>query len=169
VPFGRLVSGHVHLQLCADRRIVAVRPQRLFDDGVQDAKPPDGGGSGIRQERISNAMPLAEVRQDRGRVVADGGQPDAVLTQFFDAALQLDELRAAVRSPVRGAEEHQHRAARSHDRLQVVRATVLIVQVEVRHALTHLRPQSGDVNLLARGLGAPGGRGCRRWSEEQGG
>ena len=95
-------------------------------------------------------MAFGEVSQDVLRVVADTGDPESLFTELFETTLQLDELRSAERSPVGRAEEHQHRAARPHDRLQVAHATGLIAEGEIRDLLPYLRPQLGDVDLLSR-------------------
>ena len=62
-------------------------------------------------------------------------------------ALQLHELRAAVRSPIGRTEEHEHRALRPGHRFQRAEAAVLIGQAEVDGPLPHLRPERGDVGL----------------------
>jgi hypothetical protein len=95
---------------------------------------------------------LGEVSQNLLRVVADAGDTDALLAEFFETTLQLDELRAAERSPIGRAEEHQHRAARPHDRLQVAHAAGLVSEVEIRNSLSHLRAQLGNLDFLARWL-----------------
>ncbi len=51
-----------------------------------------------------------EIREDRRRVVTSRREPKSGLTNFIQAALQLDELHLAVRSPVREAEKDEHRA-----------------------------------------------------------
>jgi hypothetical protein len=95
---------------------------------------------------------LGEVSQNLLRVVADSDDVDPVLTELFETTLQLDELRAAERSPVGRAKEHQHRAARPHHRLQVAHATGLVSEVEIRNLLPYLRAQLADFDFLARWL-----------------
>ena len=95
-------------------------------------------------------MALGEVSQNLLRVVADSDDTNPLLTELFETTLQLDELRATERSPIGRAEEHQHRAAWPHDRLQVAYAAGLVSEAEVRNSLSHLRAQLGDLDLLAR-------------------
>ena len=94
----------------------------------------------------------AKFSQDLLRVVTDGDQPEAVLAKLFDATLQLHELRAAERSPIRGSDKHHHRAARTHDGLQIPRAAGLIREAEIRDLLPHLGAELRDVDGLSRRL-----------------
>jgi hypothetical protein len=176
VPLSGLVAGHVLLQVGENRRVLTVRAERLLDDGVDDAVPPDGGGADVRQERKGDLVPIGEVSQNLLRVVRDRRQSDAVLAEFVDPTLQLDELRAAVRSPIRGAEEYQHGAARPHDRFEGADAAGLIRKAEVRNALAHLRPEPGDVDFHAsrpgslarrRGADGPDGQEQRSWQDAE--
>jgi hypothetical protein len=91
-------------------------------------------------------VPFGEVSQNLLRIVADGSDLDALLAKLLDATLQLDELRAAERSPIRRAEEHQHYAAWAHDRLQGARAAGLIRKAEIRNLLAYLRTELRNVD-----------------------
>jgi hypothetical protein len=142
VPFARFADGRVHPKIGQHRGILAVRPERLFDDGVQDAVTANRCRAGIGQKRKADRVAL--------RVVADSRDTDSLLTELFETTLQLDELRAAERSPVGGAEEHQHCAAGTHDGLQVPHAAGLVSEIEVWDALSHLRSELGDLDFLAR-------------------
>jgi hypothetical protein len=95
---------------------------------------------------------LREVSENVPRVIADGGKANPALSQLVDASLQLNELRAAKGSPIGGADEHQHRSASPHDRLQRLHASRLIAQLKVGHPLAHLRPERGDINPCTRAL-----------------
>ena len=70
---------------------------------------------------------------------------------FRKRALQLHELRAAVRSPVGRAEEHEHRALRPGGRFQRADAARLVRQAEVDGALTNLRPEPSQIRLRVQG------------------
>jgi hypothetical protein len=83
---------------------------RLF---VQDAKAPDDCGPCVGDQRKSDASRVGEFLERRRRIVADRNQPETLLPDLIVAALQLDELRLAVRSPIGGAEEHEHRSLRA--------------------------------------------------------
>jgi hypothetical protein len=97
-------------------------------------------------------MTRREIGKNRARVVGDDRQPETLPLKFVRAALQLDQLRPAERSPVGGAGEDEHGAATSHDRLQVAGPAGLIDEAEIGHPLADLRPECGDVNPLARSL-----------------
>jgi len=56
----------------------------------------------------------------------------------FEIFLQLDELRFAEGSPIRGTKEDQYRSLRSGDGLEVLDPTVLIDSFEVGCLRTHL-------------------------------
>ena len=158
VPLGDLVGGDVHGEVGENRRILAVRAERLLDDGVEDAVAPDGGRADIRQERKGDVVPRGEASQDLLRVVADRDDADSVLAELFETALQLHELRAAERSPVRRAEEHQHRAAWTHDRFEGADAAGLIRKAEIRNALAYLRSELGDIDFHRARTRPPGPR-----------
>ncbi len=53
-------------------------------------------------------MFLGEFGQLLRGVVADGCQFQALLLKFIDPALQLDQLRPAVGSPIRRSHEDEH-------------------------------------------------------------
>jgi hypothetical protein len=145
-PLGRLRDGDVPPQVGQNGRIRAVRPERFLGDGVEDAVPPDRRGADVREQRIGDAVPFAEVGKRLLRVVADRGDADPAPAELLDASLQLDELRTAERSPVRGADEHEHRATRAHDRLQVPDASGVIGESEIGDALADLRTELRDVD-----------------------
>ena len=75
----RFTDGRAHTQIGQHRRILAVRPERLFDDGVQDPVAPDGGRADIRQEWKADRVALGEVSQDLLGVVADSCYTDPCL------------------------------------------------------------------------------------------
>jgi hypothetical protein len=57
-------------------------------------------------------VPCAERGEDLLGIVTDGGEAEARGAKVGETILQLDELSAAVWSPVRGAIKHDHRAVR---------------------------------------------------------
>jgi hypothetical protein len=150
VPLGWFAGRRINLQIGADGRILAVGSKGLFDNRVQDSVAANRRRAGVGQQRKADPMALGEISQDLLGVVADSCYMDPLLAELFETTLQLDELRAAERSPVGRAEEHQHRAARPHDRLQVAHAAGLVSEVEIRNSLSHLRAQLGDLDFLAR-------------------
>lgn len=80
---------------------------RLF---VQDAKAPDDRGPRVGDQREPDSARVGELLQRRRRIVTDRNESEPLLADLIVAALQLDELRLAVGSPIGGAEEHEHRA-----------------------------------------------------------
>ena len=61
-------------------------------------------------------MSLRKISQDCLRVVADGSQPDALLTELFTCSLQLNQLLFAEGSPIGRAKEQEHQTVGSHQR-----------------------------------------------------
>jgi hypothetical protein len=61
--------------------------------------------------------------------------------------LQLDQLRLAVRSPVRRAEKDQHRAFGPQDGLQRRGLAVLILQAEIRYTFPYLGTEFRDIDF----------------------
>ena len=94
-------------------------------------------------ESSGKVMLLArgELRERRHRVVADGGDAESFGAQLVQPALQIDELRLAVRAPVRRAVEQQQRALRSHDGRARPGLAVLVREAEVRNHLADLRTE----------------------------
>jgi hypothetical protein len=85
-------------------------------------------------------MAPAEPGEHLPRVIADRRQSDAFLSQFIDATLQLDELRAAVGSPVGRSQEDKHQPTFAHERLECSDTPVLVREAEVGNAFPDLGP-----------------------------
>jgi hypothetical protein len=84
----------------------------LFVDAfVEQSERTDDAAALIREQRVGNAVPRGKGRQNSDRVIADREDGDALSFEVGLAPLQLDELRAAERSPVGAAIEHDQRAA----------------------------------------------------------
>ena len=81
--------------------IVQSLGEGFLRDRGQNAVHLDRGRADIGQHREGNAVLIAEGFQNLGRVVADGGQSETLIAKLFDLALQLDQLRPAVGSPIR--------------------------------------------------------------------
>ena len=88
---------------------------------------------------------MREIGEHRHRVVADCDQTEPLAVDVIEAALQLDELRFAIRSPIGRAEEDKNRALRSHQRFQRPCASGLIGQSERRNSRADLRSDRVDV------------------------
>src|SRR5712692_7843362 len=90
-------------------------------------------------------MRLGEPARDVRRVVADGGDVNAVALETVDGILQLDELRAAVGSPIRAAEKDQQQPFRPDQLMQRPLLAVLVGQGEVGNFFADLGPGLGVV------------------------
>ena len=69
--------------------------------GIEDPIGPDGLRVRIREHGVFEFVSVSKILQDFFRVVANGRQPDPLLFESRDCALQLDQLPFAERSPVR--------------------------------------------------------------------
>ena len=67
----------------------------------------------VGQQRKHDLVPLGEVLQDRRIVIADRGQLDPLLLKSWFRILQLDQLRFAEGSPIRGPKEKKNCSVRS--------------------------------------------------------
>ena len=113
------------------------RPRRVHFL-IQEAVGADGGRARVGQERNLDAVGAGEPREGRDRVVGDDGDAEPLVLEVPIAALQLDELRLAERSPVGRAAEHQHQPVRPHQRRQVPACTRLVDEREVRRNVADL-------------------------------
>jgi len=68
---------------------------------VQDAECPDDLRLRVGERRDGDVLPLVEILENLDGVVGDYGNPQPFLAELICVMLQLDELRLAVRSPVR--------------------------------------------------------------------
>ena len=88
----------------------AVKGQALGNVGVEDSVSANHLAALVRQHRVGDPMGCREAGQDVGRIVTDAGELDPICLQRFVIVLQLDELRAAVGSPVGAAHKYQQQA-----------------------------------------------------------
>jgi len=117
---------------------------------VQEAEPLDDGGARVGNQRKSDLARLSELLQCFRGIVADGDEPKPLFADFGMTALQLDELRLAVRSPVGGPEEHEHQTLGTRRRGEAMRLTELICSSKRRKPVADLRTDRGRVDLLWR-------------------
>ena len=80
-----------------------------------------------------NATALGEVLQDRGGIVADGRQGQALFPESFFVLFQLDQLGFAVWSPIGGSDKDEHQSLLAHQGLDRLLLAGLILQGERRH------------------------------------
>jgi hypothetical protein len=132
--------------------------------GVEYSERTDHLAAHIRQQRILYFVGIAEPLQNFARVIGYRRGVYAVGLEAFERELQLDELIAAVRSPISAAAENQQQPVRSSQIAQRPNLTVLIGEGEIRHLLANLGSGSVTVVLcfdkvqpvLGRDIGAAG-------------
>ena len=83
-------------------------------------------------------MAPPELGEDLRWVVTNSRDFDAFRSKFIYSALQLDQLRFAVWSPIGGSVEDEHRAFRTHDGINGPGLPVLVLQIKFRHSLANL-------------------------------
>jgi hypothetical protein len=69
--------------------------------------------------------------EDRVRVIADGGQLEALLFKSCGGVLQLDQLLFAEGSPIGGAEEKQDRTLGAAQRFECLQLSELVGDGEI--------------------------------------
>src|SRR5262245_27384064 len=147
LPLVGAVGRDIQLHARNHVRIVAVWSEAFLRHRVENSVPLDRRGADVRKQWKRDAVLLAERAKNVLRVVADADQAESILAQRVVLALQLEQLRLAVGTPVSGAIEDDHRAFRSHHRLQCPLRPMLIGKVEVRNRLTDLWSKLRDVDL----------------------
>jgi hypothetical protein len=122
---------------------VLVRPRRHAETSVvrlevivEDAELPDHAAAFIGKDRVGDAVRVGEGLQVGLAVIADRTQGIAGALELRVYALQLDQLRLAVRSPTCAADEHDDRAAAAL--VQTHQLAVLIGQDDIREQLPDL-------------------------------
>ena len=94
-------------------------------------------------------MLIAEGLQNLYRVIADAHQPQPFGAKRLYLTLQLDELRPAVRSPVRRAEEDDHGPLGTHDGPQRLNLSCLVLEADIGDTLADLGAELRKVDLFA--------------------
>jgi hypothetical protein len=80
----------------------------IFGDvGIENSERADDLAAGVREQRIVNLCGLAEGGKNFARIVGDRRGVDTGGLQSLERLLQLDELVAAVGSPIGAAAEDQ--------------------------------------------------------------
>ena len=115
----------------------------LLETRVEHAERSDDAAALVREERICDAVRPREVREHRDGVVADREERVALTREVGGDPLQLDQLRLAVRSPLRAAIEDDDGGPASAGAMDVHRLPVLIGQPHVGERLTDPRTELG--------------------------
>lgn len=77
---------------------------------IKDAEGADYLAAGVREQGKFNVVRGAEALQCFARIIGDAGGVNALGFEFGQGELQLDELVAAVWSPIRAAAEYQQQS-----------------------------------------------------------
>src|SRR5690349_23185056 len=85
-------------------------------------------------------LPIHDTLEHPDRVIAGGRYTKALLPDRIQILFQLDELDFAERSPVRGTEEHEHRALRSHDGFESLVPAFLVLRGKSRDLPAYVWP-----------------------------
>jgi hypothetical protein len=123
--------------------------------GIQDVVGANGLRIRVGQQGEIDLPAVRKRFQDFRRVVADGGQLDSLLLELGFGALQLDQLRFAVGSPVGRTEKEQHGAIGASERIEGLLFAELIGSRKRRRFLpdgeadARERLDGGDVNCVA--------------------
>lgn len=110
------------------------------DVRIEDAKGPDDLGFRIGEGGNCNVLPLGEVRQNLDRIIGDDGNAQALAAEPVRVLLQLDELRLAVGSPIRGAVEDNRGTLWPADRVEVPHLAKLVNGPEAGGFLSNSDP-----------------------------
>jgi len=124
------------------RQTVEGAASRLFsvvrgDQGVEDAELPDDRRVGVREEVVGYAILVREGLELLLGVIADAVDAYALLFEEVQIVLQLDQLRAAVRSPDGRAEEDDDRLRVATIGVEVDESSFLVREREHREAFAH--------------------------------
>ncbi len=93
-----------------------------------------------------NFVGIAEPLQNFARVISDRRGIYSVRPEVFERELQLDELVAAVGSPIGAAAEDQQQPVRSCQIVQRPNLTVLVGKGKIGHLLANVR--SGPITVI---------------------
>jgi hypothetical protein len=110
----------------------------LGDVGVENPEGADDFAADVSKQRVFDFVRGAEITENFLRVVGNRCGIDSVRFQLPKGVLQLDELVAAIGSPVCAAAEQQQQALWTHQIVQGSNATGLIGQREVGNLCANL-------------------------------
>ncbi len=150
MPLRGFGAGHIARHLRLERGVDVRRRERGFHNRVQDAEALDRRRADIRQERERDLVLATERRENLGRIVADGRQPQTFVTKSCRLTLQLDELRSAPRSPISRTDEDEHGPVGAHDRLERPNAPALVLKAEIGDTLADLGPEPRKIEQFLR-------------------
>jgi hypothetical protein len=111
----------------------------FWNVGVQYPESADNFATDIRQEWILDVASRAEGFENFARVIGNRCGIDPVRLEFSKRELQLDELVAAVGSPIGAAAEDQQQPICSHELGQCSAPAMLVGQGEIRNLRADFR------------------------------
>ncbi len=134
---------------------------------IQQAEAPDDRRTRVGDQGEGDLPGLRERLERAGRIVADGDKPEALRDDFTMTALQLDQLRLAVRSPISGTKEHQHQTIGTARGVEGLALAELIDAVEGGNGGADLRPDRRRIDPRRRLRAADGYDGDRHDDDER--
>src|SRR5260370_922669 len=84
-----------------------------FAEAVEDSKAADHGAIAIREQRRSDTVRFRKGMKNLRGVIADGRDAEAIALQHQTRLFQLDQLGAAVLSPIGAAIKDEQQAVGS--------------------------------------------------------
>jgi hypothetical protein len=118
----------------------------FLDTLVQKPELSDHVTALIGQQRKRDSVLLGKGSEDLDRVIADREQGNAIGIERRPYVLQLDQLRAAERSPVGAAVENDEGLARPSLGVEIDHSTALIGQPDLGKSLALVRPDLREVS-----------------------
>ena len=119
---------------------------------IEYPERPDHGAIVIGEQREADSMRIGKILEDFLGIVTDGRDPYAVFLQHGTRFFQLDQLGAAVLSPLRAAVKHKKQAVGPDEIVERSQNTLLIRKDEIGNALAGFRPRRvivvGRVDVL---------------------
>src|ERR1700677_4638200 len=122
--------------------------QPRCDVAIEYPKAPNNDAARIGQQREPDAISLGETAESLLGIVANRGHPDALLFEERAGLFQLDQLGAAVLSPIGASVKHQKQTLGAGQILDRPQFAVLIRKGERRDSLTWLGP--GSIAIVRR-------------------
>jgi len=134
---------------------------------IQQVETPDDRRTRVGDQGEGDLPGLRKRLERAGRIVADGDKPKALRDDLFMTALQLAQLRLAVRSPIGGTKEHQHQAVGTARGVEGLALAELIDAVERGNGVADLRPDRRRIDPRRRLRAADGYEGDRHDDDER--
>jgi hypothetical protein len=117
------------------------------DVGIQNAERLDDGAALVGEARIAEMLRIGKAAEDFLRIVTDRGDLYPVSLETLARLFQLNELAAAVGSPIGAAGEDQQEAVGAREIAKVFWIAVLVGQREVGNLVAYVEAAGGAIIL----------------------